>query len=110
MVLTREENDRGFERVTLKDSIPADADGTPVLRECWEHEILMSFWDDSGAAAFRDWWYAEGQFRLKAWIEGNNKMMIFGYTLPEIRELINYAQENDSEEMIKTIASLRGNG
>jgi hypothetical protein len=32
----------------------------PVFRECFEHEILMSFYDDDGAYGFEDWWFIEG--------------------------------------------------
>lgn len=45
-----------FERVDLEDVLRADADGMPVFRRCFEHEIMMSFFDDSGAEAFREWW------------------------------------------------------
>ena len=49
-----------FERVDLDKVLRADADGMPVFRNCFENEILMSFYDDDGAYGFEDWWHKEG--------------------------------------------------
>jgi len=49
-----------FERVNLDKVLRANADGMPVFRNCFEHEILMSFYDDDGAYGFEDWWNSEG--------------------------------------------------
>lgn len=48
-----------FERVSLKDT-----------REIHfaEHEILLSFYDDTGAIAFHEWWYEEGAEIFGKWI------------------------------------------
>lgn len=45
-----------FTRVELENVLRADADGMPVIRRCFPHEIMMSFYDDIGAERFRDWW------------------------------------------------------
>ena len=52
--------DKKFNRVNLDKVLRADADGMPVFRECFENEILMSFYDDDGAYGFEDWWFIEG--------------------------------------------------
>jgi hypothetical protein len=49
-----------FKRVDLEDVLRANADGMPVFRKCFDHEILMSFYDDAGAYGFRDWWNEKG--------------------------------------------------
>jgi hypothetical protein len=49
-----------FTQVSLDHELRADADGMPVFRKCFEHEILLSFNMDDGAYEFEDWWYEEG--------------------------------------------------
>jgi len=49
-----------FERVDLEDVLRANADGMPIFRKCFEHEILLSFYDDDGAYGFNNWWFEEG--------------------------------------------------
>lgn len=49
-----------FTRVSLDHELRADADGMPVFRKCFEHEILMSFYSDDGAYQFEDWWNDKG--------------------------------------------------
>lgn len=56
-----------FKRVDLCDELRADADGMPVFRECFLHEVLMSFYDGSGATAFREWWED-----TRVWLGANN--------------------------------------
>ena len=62
-----------FTRVSLEKELRADADGMPVFRKCFDHEILMSFLDDAGAYAFEEWWYDEGSEQLAKWIETNKE-------------------------------------
>lgn len=57
-----------FERVSLDDVLRADADGMPVFRRCFENEILLSFWDDSGAYGFSEWWQDQGAELFNAWM------------------------------------------
>jgi hypothetical protein len=57
-----------FKRVNLDDVLRADADGMPVFRRCFLHEILLSFYDDAGAESFREWWDAQGAELLSAWM------------------------------------------
>lgn len=64
---------KGFTRVTLDDEIKADADGMPTFRKCFEHEILLSFYDDCGAYAFNEWWIEEGSVELNKWLLKNSK-------------------------------------
>lgn len=52
----RKVKDKKFTRVTLDYELRANADGMPVFRKCFENEILLSFYDDEGAWAFREWW------------------------------------------------------
>jgi len=49
-----------FTRVTLDRELRSNSDGMPVFRNCFEHETLMSFWDDDGNYAFQEWWNEEG--------------------------------------------------
>lgn len=57
-----------FTRVSLDEDIRADADGAPVIRECHDHEIMMSFFDDEGACAFREWWDDVGAEQFYDWL------------------------------------------
>jgi len=52
--------DKIFTRVNLDHVLRADADGMPVFRKCFEHEILMSFYDDQGSYEFEEWWNSMG--------------------------------------------------
>lgn len=36
-----------------------------------DHEILLSFLDDSGAVAFRDWWDEKGLRQFSEWLGCN---------------------------------------
>lgn len=49
-----------FTRVDIEYELRADADGMPVFRECFDNELLLSFYDDEGARAFEDWWFLVG--------------------------------------------------
>ena len=60
---------KAFERVTLDNVLRADADGMPVFRECFEHETLMSFYDDDGNYQFKKWWEAKGKYRFQDWLD-----------------------------------------
>ena len=51
---------RKFTRMRLDRELRSDADGMPVFRSCFQHEVMMTFFDDSGAQAFRRWWETEG--------------------------------------------------
>ena len=62
-----------FTRVTLDRELHADADGYPVFRQCFEHEILMSFDDDSGAYAFTEWWEDVGANQLYDWMSKHSE-------------------------------------
>ena len=62
-----------FTRVSLDDELRADADGMPVFRKCFQHETLMSFYDDSGNENFREWWEKEGSILFQKWINKNGR-------------------------------------
>lgn len=64
--------DKKFERVSLDNVLRADADGMPVFRNCFENEILMSFYDDEGAYEFSDWWRIEGSRFFQRYLEDND--------------------------------------
>ena len=49
-----------FTRVSLDSVLRADADGRPIFRRCYEHEVLMAFFDDAGCHAFKEWWDSVG--------------------------------------------------
>ena len=49
-----------FERLNLNKQLTSIADGMPVVRDCIDTEILLSFWDDEGAEGFIYWWEKEG--------------------------------------------------
>jgi len=49
-----------FDRLTIERVLRADSDGMPVFRTCFEHETLLSFWDDEGNYKFIEWWGKEG--------------------------------------------------
>ena len=57
-----------FTEVNLDRIIRADADGRPTLRQCYEHEIMLSFVDDMGAHGFREWWKGEGAEQFGGWL------------------------------------------
>ena len=63
-----------FDRVDLEDELRANADGMPVFRKCFEHEILLSFYDDDGAYGFRDWWYEEGSAVFYKYMEKEERL------------------------------------
>ena len=58
-----------FEELDLEDVLRANADGMPIFRKCFEHEILLSFNSDDGAYGFRDWWNEEGTFVFNSFME-----------------------------------------
>ena len=73
-----------FERVSLENVLRADADGMPVFRECFEHETLMSFYDDDGNKKFIEWWEVEGKYLFGKYYgtepaPQDNKCPITGY-------------------------------
>ena len=53
-----------FKRVQLDRVLRATTDGRPVFRDCDEHETLMSFDDDDGNYAFKEWWDKEGTYKF----------------------------------------------
>ena len=53
--------DTSFNRVDLETELRADSDGMPVFRQCFDHERLMSFYDDDGAYEFETWWNETGR-------------------------------------------------
>ena len=57
-----------FTRVDLEDVLRAYADGMPIFRKCFEHETLMSFYDDDGNYQFREWWEVEGRYLFNNWL------------------------------------------
>ena len=65
-----------FKRVDLDKEIRADANGRPVIRECAEHEILMSFYDDDGAYSFEEWWVLEGSQVFAEYIVKNKPELV----------------------------------
>lgn len=38
-----------------------------------EHEVLLSFYDDAGALAWNEWWYAEGSKAFKKWLADSDR-------------------------------------
>ena len=77
-----------FERVNLEDVLRADAEGMPIFRKCFEHETLMSFYDDSGNKYFKEWWEEIGSALFNNYY--NNEME---KAEEEYRELLNRANE-----------------
>jgi hypothetical protein len=67
--------DKKFERVNLDKFLRADVDDMPVFRKCFEHEILMSFYDDDGAYEFEDWWNAEGSVLFYKFLENKDSWL-----------------------------------
>lgn len=61
--------DKRFTRVRLDDVLRADADGMPIFRRCFGHEIMLTFFDDDGAINFREWWEDKGAKQFYEWIE-----------------------------------------
>jgi hypothetical protein len=68
--------DEKFKRVNLDKVLRADADGMPVFRNCFEHEILMNFYDDDGAYEFEDWWNLEGSALFYKYLENANHWLV----------------------------------
>ena len=62
-----------FTRVSLEKELKADAEGWPVFRRCFEHEILLSFYDDAGAYSFDEWWRDAGAEQFNAWLRNSKK-------------------------------------
>jgi len=58
-----------YDKVNLEEYLRADADGMPIFRRCFDHEILMSFINDLGAEAFDSWWYEEGAELFNNWLK-----------------------------------------
>jgi len=61
------ENILPFKRVDLENDLRADADGMPVFRKCFDHEVLMNFYDDDGCYAFKEWWEKIGAVLFNRW-------------------------------------------
>jgi hypothetical protein len=62
-----------FKRVSLETKLRANSDGMPVIRDCFEHETLMSFFDDDGNYAFNEWWGSEGSALFNEWVKNNDE-------------------------------------
>lgn len=62
-----------FKRVSLETKLRANTDGMPVFRDCYEHETLMSFFDDDGNYAFNEWWSEEGSELFNKWVKKNDE-------------------------------------
>ena len=71
-ILFLRNNVKPFTRVKLSDKLTADTDG--MLRNCFEHETLMSFYDDSDNRAFNDWWNQIGSKLFNYWYGENEDM------------------------------------
>ena len=69
----KEAMENRFTRVDLSKELRADTDGVPVFRMCYEHETLMSFYDDDGNYAFREWCEEEGSKLFYKWIEKHSE-------------------------------------
>lgn len=54
-------DNKQFLRVTVKQDFE---------RPLYEHEFLLSFFDDLGAEAFGHWWIKEGNALFCKWVEG----------------------------------------
>lgn len=65
--------DKKFIRVELEDELRSDTDKMPVFRRCFEHETLMSFYDDDGNYAFREWWDEVGSNHFLNWMLQNEE-------------------------------------
>lgn len=53
-----------FERVDFKNN---------VTKNLSDHEIFMSFFDDIGAEAFKEWWEHEGAQFFRAYCEEDHR-------------------------------------
>jgi len=51
-----------FTQVKLEKQLRSNSDGMPVFRDCFQHELLLSFTDDLGREEFESWWKEEGSF------------------------------------------------
>jgi hypothetical protein len=67
-----------FKRVALERKLRADSDGMPVFRDCFEHETLLSFFDDGGNYAFNEWWEKEGSKQFNEWVLKNDEYKMYG--------------------------------
>jgi len=43
---------------------------TTIERDVKEHEVFLSFDDDSDAHDFKDWWTDEGSYLFDCWVRG----------------------------------------
>lgn len=58
-----------FTRVDLPANIQVRVDGGMApFRRVYDHEVLMSFFDDAGAEEFRSWWSDEGAEDFARWL------------------------------------------
>jgi hypothetical protein len=65
--------EKKFDRVVLERELRSDSDGMPTFRKCFDHETLMSFFDDSGNMAFNEWWNAEGSILFNEWLKKSER-------------------------------------
>lgn len=56
-----------FDRVDLESVLRSNSDGMPIFRKCFHHETLLSFYDDAGNSAFKEWWDEIGSFEFAKW-------------------------------------------
>lgn len=62
-----------FDRVDLQRELRANSDGMPVIRKCFDHETLMSFYDDDGNKAFVAWWNTIGAIQFNTWLKKSDE-------------------------------------
>jgi hypothetical protein len=62
-----------FNRVDLEHVLRANSDDMPIFRKCFEHETLMSFYDDDGNEAFNQWWKNEGSELFYEYLKNNEE-------------------------------------
>lgn len=51
--------DLGFRRVSFPEEI---------VRRLYDHEILLSFYDDEASLKFDEWWNEVGMYEFGAWL------------------------------------------
>lgn len=62
-----------FDRVDLSREIDIKTSGgMSFCRDCFTHEILLSFYDDDGRFAFEKWWEIEGKYNFGNFCDNND--------------------------------------
>ena len=57
------------DRVTMKDTVEIEGKGGMIpARRVYEHEILLSFYDDDGSYAFEEWFVSVGREQFRQWL------------------------------------------